>query len=108
MPALAPTPVAKLALTRHATLRAKQRGVPHHLLDALLVYGDLDAPVGDGCSVVRLSRERLRDRDLRGRLGAAMDRLKSLAVIVADETGEIVTVMHDHGRTDGRRYRPRH
>lgn len=98
----------ELALTRHASLRANQRGVTHDMLDALIAYADFEASVGSGCSVLRVSRERLKDRDLRASLGASADRLAGLAVILADDTGEIVTVLHDRGNADGRRYRRSH
>lgn len=96
------------ALTRHATLRAKQRGVTHAMLDALIIHADLEAPVGGGCTVLRFSRERLNDPDLRASLGRTADRLKSLAVIFADDNGDVVTVLHDHGGSAGRRYRRPH
>jgi hypothetical protein len=100
--------MTQLVLTRHAQARACQRGIPHHVLEAMLMHADFEAPVGDGCTVLRITRRQLQDRDLRAGLGATADRLSSLAVIVADETGEIVTVMHDHGRAGGRRYRRAH
>jgi len=94
-----------LTLTRHATIRAQQRGVPHGVLNALIAHADLEAPVGSGCTVLRFSRERLMDRDLRAALGATADRLGSLAIVLSDDTGEVVTVLHDHGGSEGRRYR---
>ena len=33
------------ALTHHAAVRTQQRGVPHHLIDALMGYADFEAPV---------------------------------------------------------------
>lgn len=97
-----------LALTRHAATRANQRGVTHEMLDALIAHADLESPVGGGCTAVRFSRDRLMDRSLRAALGPTADRLGSLAVILSDDTGEVVTVMHDHGCPDGRRYRRPH
>lgn len=58
------------ALTQHAAVRTQQRGVPHHLIDALMSYADFEAPVGGGCTVLRMSRARLEDPDLADRLGA--------------------------------------
>lgn len=97
-----------IALSRHAMVRANQRGVTHDVLDALISHADFEAPCGGGCTVLRLTRDRLLDRDLRASLGPNFDRLKDLAVVVADDTGEVVTVLHDHGRADGRRYRRAH
>jgi hypothetical protein len=42
------------ALSNHATVRTQQRGVPHHLIDALMSYADFEAPVGGGCTVLRI------------------------------------------------------
>jgi len=100
--------MSEFCLTRHANIRASQRGVTHDLLDALIAYADFEIRAGGGCTVLRCSREGLRDRELRASLGPKADRLASLAVVMADDSGEIVTVLHDHGRSCGRRYRRSH
>jgi len=100
--------MSSFALTHHASTRANQRGVTYQMLDALIAHADVEASVGGGCTVLRLSRERLKDRDLRASLGAYADRIGSLAVILANDTGKVVTVMRDHGRAAGRRYRRPH
>ena len=94
-----------LDLSRHADLRANQRGVTHEMLHALIAYADIEAPVGKGCTVLRLSRGRLEDRALRSALGTMADRLRSLAIVVAGDGGTVVTVVHDHGKSGGRPYR---
>ncbi len=96
-----------LALSRHALTRANQRGITHQLIRDLLELADVEEPVGGGCTVLRLSRRQLRDRDLRARLGSRADRLQNIALVWSAE-GEIVTVVHDHGGRAGRRYRPVH
>ena len=58
------------ALTQHAVVRTQQRGVPHRLIDALMSYADFEAPVGGGCTVLRMTRDRLDVPDLTDRLGA--------------------------------------
>jgi len=97
-----------LTLSRHAAVRTQQRGMPHHLLHAFLDHADIDAPAGGHCRLLRISRERLRDRSVREELGADADRLARLAVIWSSETGTIVTVMHQHAGGAGRRYRATH
>jgi hypothetical protein len=94
-----------LALSRHAASRANQRGVPGRLIDALVANADLEHPVGGGCTVLRISRERLEGRDLRRTLGPACDRLRTLALVWSEQTSEVVTVLHDRGGAQGRRYR---
>jgi hypothetical protein len=92
-------------LTRHAAVRANQRGVTHQTVEAVFAWADVELPAGDGCSVLRFSRERLADRDLRATLGPLADKVCSLALVVAGDTGRVVTVLHDHGRPHGRHYR---
>lgn len=93
------------ALTQHAAVRTQQRGVPHHLIDALINYADFEVPVGGGCTVLRMTRDRLEDPDLVDRLGAERERLRGLSIIWSDRTGEIVTVLRTFRGAKGRRYR---
>jgi hypothetical protein len=93
------------ALTEHATLRTQQRGVPHHLIDALISYADFEAPVGGGCTVLRMTRDRLYEPDLAERLGADRERLRGLSIVWSERTGEIVTGLRPRRGPAGRRYR---
>lgn len=93
------------ALSNHAAIRVQQRGVPHHLIEALMSYADFEAPVGGGCTVLRMTRDRLADPDLAGRLGAQRERLRGLSVVWSERTGEIVTVLRPRRGSPGRRYR---
>lgn len=92
-------------MTHHAEARANQRGIPYSLVEAVLDHADIEVPVGDGCTVYRISKERLNDRDTRRQLGNLLDRAGKVAVICSDD-GAVVTVMHDWG-CQGRRYRGR-
>ena len=94
-------------LSRHAQMRANQRGVPNNLLDVIMAYADVDAPVGGNCTVIRISRARLLDQDVRQAAGANIDRLKSLALVWSETSGQVVTVLHEAGQA-GRRYRRGH
>lgn len=100
--------MSTLSLSQHAAIRANQRGVTHALIDALISHADYEMPVGDGCTVLRMSRERLQDRDVRRELGSIIDRLKNLAVVWNYEESKVITVLHDHGKSAGRRYRRAH
>jgi len=97
--------MTQTGLTRHAAVRANQRGVNRATVDAVIAWADVELPARDGCTVLRFSRERLADRDLRATLGPLADRVCSLALVVAGDTGRVVTVLHDHGRPQGRHYR---
>ena len=98
-------PVPALDLTAHATIRANQRGVPHHLIDLLLENADIDAPIGSGCRLLRISRQRLRDRSVRRAIGAEADRMGRLAIIWSDDAAAVVTVLHHYEGRAGKRYR---
>ena len=89
-------------LTRHAARRCQQRGIRRNTLRVFLDHHDLDREVGGGCRVLRMSRACARAvADVMGKQTAA--KMARLAVIVCDDTGQIVTAFHDTGET--RRYR---
>lgn len=97
-----------IALSKHAAIRANQRGITHQMIEDLLAHADVEAPVGGGCTVLRVSKERLRDRTLRAQVATRPEKLGSLALVWSDETAEVVTLLVDHGGAKGRRYRARH
>jgi hypothetical protein len=93
----------ELQMTTHATVRASQRGVPHDLIEQLLIHADLETNVGGGCVALSVSRRRLRERDVRRSAGRSLDRLRNLSVVCDASDGSIVTVLHQQGAR-GRRY----
>lgn len=95
-------------LSSHAKLRANQRGITHKMIGDVIAYADIEAPAGSGCTVLRVSRERLKDRALKAELACNPDKLSSLAIVWSEDSAEIVTVLIDHGRAKGRRYRKPH
>jgi hypothetical protein len=97
----------EFSMSRHAITRASQRGIPHALVDALIRHCDVETPAGDGCTVLRLSRSRFNDSDLKQTMGSKVDRLKTLALVWSEASCEVVTVLHQYG-ADGRRYRRAH
>jgi hypothetical protein len=92
-------------LSKHAAPRIQQRGVPRHLVDALMSHADFDAPVSGGCTVLRMTRDRLDDPDLAAGLGAEHERLRGLSIVWSERSGEIVTVMRPRRGPAVRRYR---
>ncbi len=89
-------------LSGHAQRRCQQRGIRQQVLRTLLDYYDLERDVGGNCRVLRMSREQARAKSVS--FGPQMAcRLERMAVIVSDVSGQIVTVMHDTGKS--RRYR---
>ncbi|WP_374576432.1 DUF4258 domain-containing protein [Phenylobacterium sp.] len=100
--------MAVLALSKHAAIRANQRGITHQMIEDVLSNADVEAPVGGGCTVLRVSKQRLRDRTLKGHVTTRPEKLASLALVWSDEAAEVVTLLVDHGGAKGRRYRARH
>lgn len=100
--------MCSVSLSQHARLRANQRGVTHQMISDLIAYADVEAPVGGGCTVLRVSRERLKDAGVRSGLSSNPDKLASLALVWSDEAAEVVTLLLDHGGARGRRYRRPH
>ena len=96
-----------LTLTRHAAIRARQRGIGAAMLDAFLSLADAEAPVGGGCIALSISRSTKRDRAIRAAFGPMLDRIADLAMVLAED-GSVVTVMHDRGHGACRRYRRMH
>lgn len=97
-----------VSMSKHAIARANQRGVTHQMIADLIAYADVEEAAGDGCMVLRVSRRQLQDRSIRSSLGVRADQLQSVAVVWSAWSGEVVTVLHDHGGKAGRRYRPAH
>lgn len=93
------------SMSRHAETRANQRGVTSAMIDALLDHADFEMSAGRGCSVLRVSKEWLKDKELRRKLGGSADRLGKLALVWSEDAGEVVTVLRHHAGAKGRRYR---
>lgn len=87
-----------IALSKHAQLRAQQRGISRGTIEIIFEHADIDTYIGSGCRLFRVSRrqaERL----------AGPDKLSRLALIWSDESAQVVTVMPVHETAYGRRYR---
>ena len=89
-----------LRLSKHAEKRFRQRGAKPGFIELVLNYADIEVPVGSNCRSLRVSRRTAHRLNLD-------DRIHLYAVIVSDDTGEIVTMLPtDRGRR-GARYRRR-
>lgn len=96
-----------ISMTRHASVRARQRGIDGDRLEMFLALADVDVPVGDGCVALSISRRLKRDRDIRAAFGPMLDRVADIALVMGED-GTVVTVMHDRGHGAARRYRRGH
>ena len=82
----------------HSQIRASQRGVTHRFIEEILHHADVERPIGDNCTLLRVSRQRSAQLNID-------DRLARYALIWSDDTARIVTVMPLHDGPAGRRYR---
>ena len=94
--------MTQISMTRHAYVRARQRGIDGERLDRFLSLADIDVAVGDGCVALSISRRLKRDREIRAVFGPMLDRIADLALVMGED-GTVVTVLHDRGRGAARR-----
>lgn len=84
-------------MSRHSRTRCRQRGIPEHLLRALLDQADRRVPVGEGSEALSVSRREAARLRRAGAAPALLERLDGLVVIVAPD-GTIVSVLHGQDR----------
>lgn len=84
--------------SEHSQVRASQRGVTDRFIEEILAHADVEQPIGDNCTLLRVSRRRSARLNIDDRLGR-------YALIWSDDTAQIVTVMPLHDGAAGRRYR---
>ena len=88
----------------HAMRRAQQRAIRPEIVDFILQNADVDLEAGNGCRAHRISNRGIAQLLRRGALMAIVERVRNIVVIMSDETGEVVTALHDCNRR-GCRYR---
>lgn len=97
--------MAKTSISFHACRRAQQRGVPTHLVEAILIHHDAEHMAGSGCRVLRVSRQALSGGAAAEVSSQDRGRLARIALVYSDETDCVVTVLRDRAGRSGRRYR---
>ena len=93
-----------LRLSSHATLRARQRGIKQGQIEMLMSTGDIEQPVGRGCTALTISRNRLAELRSDGMCPSTLDALERLSLVLGPDGGVITVMKLDRGRR-GRRYR---
>lgn len=93
-----------IVFSSHATIRAQQRGIRLPVVDFILQHFDVDLEAGDGCRSHRISKRAASELLRNGVAVSEVDRARNVVLIVREDSGEIVTVMHDC-TPYGRRYR---
>lgn len=79
---------------RPVTMSAFERpALPGAVVDAVLRYHDQVHDQGAGCSLLRLSRERLRDAEVEAALGDMTDRAAGVAILWNERESEIIRVL---------------
>jgi len=89
--------------SEHARRRSQQRGISSQVVDLVLEHYDIVLHAGDGCQTIRLSRSELAALGHSGIDRQLIDRAARVVVVMREDNGLVVTVLHDVG-TD-RRYR---
>ena len=75
----------QLVCSRHATIRAQQRGITHEQIDAVARYADKEALRGDGCLAIWISKKELRRLGPCTPEGVSTDRLRGLTILVGED-----------------------
>ncbi|OAF12384.1 hypothetical protein AYJ54_06010 [Bradyrhizobium centrolobii] len=83
-----------MILSRHATIRAQQRGISPAQLLAMESYGDREIRRGGDCYAISISKETLRRLGPMTPEGIPTDRLKGLT-LVQSEDGTLVTAFRN-------------
>lgn len=97
----------EILMSNHACQRAQQRGIRPGLIQNIIEHHDRESEVGDDCRVLRVSRRAARDFARSGGDRQMAERLPTVAVIWSDRNAQVVTIIHDGGGRDARRYRVR-
>ena len=95
---------SELKITKHAGRRMNQRGIRPAELDAVLRYGDVEVRLPGGAHSLSMSRTALDELRNEGTEAHFIERLRRVAIVIANDQGSVVTALKVYGR-EGRRYR---
>ena len=91
-------------LSKHAEIRAQQRGIRQQIIGLVTDHADQRLHAGNGLVSLRLSRRCLRDLGAAGINTSLLEKAKGVVVLMCPRTNTVVTTMHDLGHS-GRRHR---
>ncbi len=89
-------------MSKHATVRAQQRGIRQSVLDLILSLGDRKVRVAGGLWAVSMSNHRAAELRRAGVSAQEIERVQGINAIVNLDRMVVVTV--EHAVADGRRY----
>ena len=73
--------MTQVVFSRHAVVRAQQRGITPAQIDAIVRYADMECPRGGGCVSIWISRSELRRFGSSTPAGVSTDRLQGVTVV---------------------------
>jgi len=91
--------MTKIVCSRHAMLRAQQRGITPAQVDAIVRYADMERPRGDGCSSIWISRKELRRLGSSTPEGVSIDRLLGVTVLQSSDATCITVFRNRRSKT---------
>jgi hypothetical protein len=77
--------MSEIAFSRHAMVRARQRGITRDQIDAVVGYADMEARRGEGCASIWISCRELRRLGPLTPEGISTDRLQGLTVLQSSD-----------------------
>jgi hypothetical protein len=86
----------RIVCSKHATVRAQQRGVTLAQIEAVIRYGDMEALRGGGCSSIWISKKELERLGPCTPEGVPTDRLQGLTVLESEDA-TCITVFRNCG-----------
>jgi hypothetical protein len=99
--------VSDETMTRHATIRSQQRGIPRAAIELILCEGDRIVPAGESCERIELSRKAAGRLAGRGIDRDVLERSRGVVVVFSRRTGLVVTVEHAYRPFRRMHYSPR-
>lgn len=96
-----------MVCSRHATIRAQQRGITPTQIDAILLYADMEACRGDGCSSLWISKTELRRLGPSTPEGVSTDRLQGVTVLQSSDQACVTVFRNLRSKAYRRRVRSR-
>ncbi len=77
--------MSKLVFSRHSMARARQRGITHAQIDAVIGHADMEARRGNGCASIWISSRELRRLGPLTPEGISTDRLQGVTVLQSSD-----------------------
>jgi hypothetical protein len=91
--------VKQMSCSRHAMIRAQQRGITPAQIEAIMRYADMECPRGGGCISIWISREELRRLGSSTPEGVSIDRLQGLTVVQGDDDTDVTVFRNRNSKT---------